>query len=291
MSAMLTEKRFEYFTARASLQVIRAAEGGMQDDKHVISGAFRLDNAVDHHSSRWALATLWAFGCRFAASTNQTDRGAAAHAVGFDGARRTDSHGAGLEWEDSCGKLFCMSAEQRLRDYLTRDEVTLLLRAAKKSPRHATRNYAMILLAYRHGLRASEVVGLRVSDLDLKQKTIYCRRAKGSRSSVHPMKPDEVTVVQKVLQDRKLRASEYAFSSERGDRMSRNAFWRIVAQAGERAGLPVKAYAHLLRHACGYFLANKGCDLRLIQDYLGHKQIQNTVRYTALNSARFAGLW
>ena len=73
--------------------------------------------------------------------------------------------------------------------------------------------------------------------------------------------------------------------------MSRSAFWRIVSQAGTRAGLPVKAYAHQLRHACGYYLANKGCDLRLIQDYLGHKQIQNTVRYTALNPARFAGLW
>ncbi len=73
--------------------------------------------------------------------------------------------------------------------------------------------------------------------------------------------------------------------------MSRSAFWRIVSQAGDRAGLPVKAYAHQLRHACGYYLANTGCDLRLIQDYLGHRQIQNTVRYTVLNAARFVGLW
>ena len=67
------------------------------------------------------------------------------------------------------------------------------------------------------------------------------------------------------------------FQSERAEKMSRSAFWRIVSQPGKRAGLPVKTYAHLLRHSCGYFLANKGCDLRLIQDYLGHKQIQNTV--------------
>ena len=87
------------------------------------------------------------------------------------------------------------------------------------------------------------------------------------------------------------RAGDYVFQSERGERMSRSAFWRVVAQAGERAGLPIKVYALLLRHACGYYLANKGCDLRLIQDYLGHQQIQNTVRYTALNPARFAGLW
>jgi site-specific recombinase XerD len=184
-----------------------------------------------------------------------------------------------------------MPSEPRLRDYLTRDEVAALLRSAKRSPRYAARNYAMVLLAYRHGLRASEVTGLRVSDLDLSTGTIYCRRAKNSRSSLHPMKPDEVTALEKVLARPELPESEYVFLSERAEKISRSAFWRVVAQAGERAGLPIKAYAHLLRHSCGYYLANKGCDLRLIQDYLGHKQIQNTVRYTALNPARFAGLW
>ena len=149
----------------------------------------------------------------------------------------------------------------------------------------------MILIAYRHGLRASEVTGLRMSDFDLSTGTIYCRRANNSRSSLHPMKLDEVASLEKVLRDRKLQVSDYVFQSERAERMSRSTFWRVVAQAGERAALTVKAYAHLLRHSCGYFLTNKGCDLRLIQDYLGHKQIQNTVRYTALNPARFAGLW
>jgi site-specific recombinase XerD len=183
-----------------------------------------------------------------------------------------------------------MAREPRLRDYLTRDEVAALLRAAKKS-RHGARNHAMILIAYRHGLRASEVTGLRVSDLDLNAGTIYCRRAKGSRSSLHPLKPDEVAALEKLLRQRKPRTSDYMFQSERAEKLTRSAFWRIVSQAGDRARLAVTAYAHQLRHACGYYLANKGCDLRLIQDYLGHKQIQNTVRYTALNPARFAGLW
>ena len=87
-----------------------------------------------------------------------------------------------------------MPREARLRDYLTRDEVAALLRAAKKS-RHGARNRATILIAYRHGLRASELVNLRVSDLDLSTGTIYCRRAKGSRSSLHPMKPDEIAAL------------------------------------------------------------------------------------------------
>src|ERR1700687_5524765 len=142
-----------------------------------------------------------------------------------------------------------MPRAPRLRDYLTRDEVAALLRSSKKS-RHGARNHAMILLAYRHGLRASELVNLRVSDLDLRAGTIYCRRAKGSRSSLHPMKPDEVKALERTLQRRKLQASDYVFQSERAEKMSRSAFWRVVARSGERAGLPVKAYAHLLRHSC-----------------------------------------
>src|SRR5437773_5147190 len=183
-----------------------------------------------------------------------------------------------------------MAIELRLRAFLTPDEVVSLLRAAKKG-RYGERNHAMILIAYRHGLRASEVTGLRLSDVDLKRETIYCRRAQNSRSSLHPLKPDEAAALEKLLRQRKLRTSDYLFQSERAQRLSRSAFWRVVAQAGERARLPMKVYAHQLRHACGYYLANKGCDLRLIQDYLGHKQIQNTVRYTTLNAARFANLW
>src|SRR6266567_6696336 len=98
-----------------------------------------------------------------------------------------------------------MPREPRLRDYLTRDEVAALLRSSQKS-RHGARNHAMILLAYRHGLRASELVNLRVSDLDLSAGTIYCRRAKNSRSSLHPMKPDEVAAVEKVLRNRRVLA-------------------------------------------------------------------------------------
>jgi integrase len=101
-----------------------------------------------------------------------------------------------------------MPYEPRLRDYLTRDEVTSLLRAAKKSPRYGARNYAMILIAYRHGMRASEVTGLRLSDLNLSAGTIYCRRAKGSRSSLHSMKPDEIAALEKVLRDRRPQATD-----------------------------------------------------------------------------------
>src|SRR5436309_15794785 len=120
-----------------------------------------------------------------------------------------------------------MATELRLRAFLTPDEVAALLRAAKKG-RHGARNHAMILLAYRHGLRASEVTGLRASDLDLKRGTIYCRRAKNSRSSLHPLKPDEVAALEKALRQCKFRANGYVFQSERAEKLSRSAFWRIV---------------------------------------------------------------
>ena len=73
--------------------------------------------------------------------------------------------------------------------------------------------------------------------------------------------------------------------------MTRQSAWRIVAEAGNLAGLGLDVHPHMLKHSCGYFLANKGLDTRLIQDYMGHKQIQNTVRYTATNAKRFEELW
>lgn len=184
-----------------------------------------------------------------------------------------------------------MATNGRLRDYLTRAEVRALLRAAKASKRHAARNFAMILLAYRHGLRASELVELRVADVDLAAATIHCRRSKGSTSSVHPMKRDELLAIERVLAHRAVRGADYLFASERGARLTRNGLWRVVSEAGKRAGLPMNVYTHQLRHACGYYLANRGCDLRLIQEYLGHRQVQNTVRYTTLDARRFEGLW
>lgn len=184
-----------------------------------------------------------------------------------------------------------MATNGRLRDYLTRDEVRALLNAARKGTRYGARNFAMILLAYRHGFRASEIVELGVADVDFRAGTIHCRRRKGSMSTVHPMKKDELEAIERVIRHRDVDARDYVFRSERGEKLTRYAFWRIVSEAGKLAGLPMKTYAHQLRHACGYALANKGCDLRLIQEYLGHREIQNTVRYTALNAGRFRGLW
>jgi site-specific recombinase XerD len=159
-----------------------------------------------------------------------------------------------------------MSHEPRLRDYLTCDEVSSLLCAAKNRPRHAARNYAMILIAYRHGLRASEVTGLRLSDLDLRTGTIYCRRAKGSRSSLHPMKPDEVIAVEKVLARRDLPASDYVFQSERSERMSRSAFWRIVSRLDSNRSQSPRTKARCSTAVTGLFGQPSGhCNDRVVE--------------------------
>ena len=124
-----------------------------------------------------------------------------------------------------------MATNGRLRDYLTRDEVRALLCAVKKSKRYAARNHAMILLAYRHGLRASELVELRVCDVDFRAGTIHCRRRKGSNLSVHPMMPDELRAIGRVMRDRPVKARDYLFCSERGAQLTRYGFWRVVSEA------------------------------------------------------------
>ena len=179
---------------------------------------------------------------------------------------------------------------QIIRDHLTHAEVTKLIEVVKKKGGwYAYRNATLILILYRHGLRRTEVAHLRWSDLDLAAGTIYIRRVKGSRSGRHPLQGDEMRALKKLKRDYPL--SPFVFTGNRHTPLSERMISYIVHQAGILAGFDFPVHAHLLRHACGYYLANKGVDTRIIQDYLGHANIQNTVRYTQLSSARFEGLW
>ena len=176
------------------------------------------------------------------------------------------------------------------RDHLTASEVQRLIETVKKQGSwYSYRNSLLILMLYRHGLRRSEAARLRWSDVDLKEGTIYIRRIKGSRSGRHPLQGDEMRALKKLKRD--YSPSPFVFTGNRRTPMSERTISHIVHQAGELAGFDFTVHAHLLRHACGYSLANKGVDTRTIQDYLGHANIQNTVRYTQLSAARFEGLW
>jgi len=145
----------------------------------------------------------------------------------------------------------------------------------------------MLRTIYRHGLRASEATGLRWSQIDLETGTIHVARLKGSVDSTHSMDRDELRDLRKLRRDV---TGLYVFETERGGPLSVDAVQYIVREAGRLAGLDVEAHPHMLRHAAGYMLANEGTDTRLIQAYLGHKDIRHTAHYTALAPKRLAAV-
>ena len=175
------------------------------------------------------------------------------------------------------------------REYLTEREVERLMKAASGN-RWGHRDATAILIAYRHGLRASEVVALRWDDIELASGRMHARRAKGGAASVHPIGARESRALRK-LQREAPSPSPYVFVSERGSPLSVAGYQRLVARAGEAARFGFLVHSHMLRHGCGYKLANDGQDTRAIQHYLGHRSIASTVRYTALAPDRFKGFW
>lgn len=178
------------------------------------------------------------------------------------------------------------------RKHLTALEVDRLLAAAKGS-RNEARDRCLLLLMFRHGLRVSEACGLRLSHVDTESRVLHVTRLKKGLSTTHPLRADELRAIKAWLKERERMQPEADafFISERRRALSRKTAWLAVKTYGELAGLPLPAHPHMLRHACGYALADQGADTRLIQDYLGHRNIQHTVRYTATNPARFEKLW
>jgi integrase len=146
----------------------------------------------------------------------------------------------------------------------------------------------MILIAFRHGLRVSELCGLQWSDVEFETGTLHLRRAKGGATATHPLLGDELRALRSLKRDAK---SPFIFVSERNAPFTVSGFAKLVERAGVEAKLPFKAHPHQLRHACGYALANRGTDTRTLQAYLGHRSIQSTVRYTELAPGRFKNLW
>lgn len=176
--------------------------------------------------------------------------------------------------------------ELRSREHLTETEVDQLIEAAKDN-RYGHRDATMILVAYRHGLRASEICDLRWEQIDFNSATLHVRRVKNGKPSTHPVRGDELRALRKL--QREAPKSPFLFVSERGG--SFTSFNWMVKRAGQKAGLPFQVHAHMLRHAAGYKLAGDGHDTRSIQDYLGHRNIQHTVRYTELSPTRFKDFW
>jgi integrase len=178
--------------------------------------------------------------------------------------------------------------EYRKREHLTPSEVDQLIEAAKTN-RYGHRDATMLLVAFRHGLRASELCGLEWSQIDFTGATLHVRRVKNGKPATHPIRGDEMRALRKL--QREATKSAFMFVNERGTPFSPDGFNWLVKRAGQKAELPFQVHAHMLRHSAGYKLAGDGHDTRAIQDYLGHRNISNTVRYTELSPTRFKNFW
>ena len=177
---------------------------------------------------------------------------------------------------------------KRPREYLTEPEIERLMDAARQN-RWGHRDATAILVAYRHGLRASELVALRWDDIDFTTGRLHVRRSKGGETAVHPLGGKELRALRRL--QRESAKSLYLFVSERGAPLSVAGYQRMVARAGRAAKFRFLIHSHMLRHSTGYKLANDGHDSRAIQGYLGHRSLLSTQRYMALAPDRFRRFW
>jgi type 1 fimbriae regulatory protein FimB/type 1 fimbriae regulatory protein FimE len=179
--------------------------------------------------------------------------------------------------------------ELRVREHLTPDEVSMLVKAAGRHSRYPARDQLLIRMMYEHGLRASEAVDLRWSQVDFVAANLHVVRRKNGVPSTHPLTGRTLRGLRKL--QREGLSSEFIFVTERGGPFTCSGLAALIARIGKVSGIELKLHPHSLRHACGFYLASRGTDTRTIMSYLGHRSIQSSVVYTALSPVRFRGLF
>jgi site-specific recombinase XerD len=175
------------------------------------------------------------------------------------------------------------------RQYLTEREVEQLCDAARRRGRYGPRDATMILMAYRHALRVSELVTLRWDQVDLDAGRLQVIRRKGSDDSVQPLSGVVIRALRRLRRDQPA-GLRHVFVSERGAPFTPNGFFKTLSRAAASIGMD-DVHPHLLRHGTGFKLVNQGVDTRTLAAYLGHRNLANTARYTRMDAKRFDGFW
>jgi type 1 fimbriae regulatory protein FimB/type 1 fimbriae regulatory protein FimE len=171
------------------------------------------------------------------------------------------------------------------RTHLMPPDVRKLLDAAKEIGRHSHRNYTLILLAYRHGLRLGELTGLRWNMIDFQRRVLRVPRPGKSLNPEHPLNAPELQALRKLRKE--YPGSTYLFMTDRGTRLSQRNISRIVAAAGRHARLKMHVSPKALRHACGYALAKAGHNPLAIQHFLGYQDARYVLRFLEMPDKPF----
>jgi type 1 fimbriae regulatory protein FimB len=170
-------------------------------------------------------------------------------------------------------------------------EVLSVLKVAKA---HSARSWAMIVVAYKHGLRASEVCNLRLDDIDLKNGSIVVARLKGSLRTTqaitgHRGEPllDEQKALREWFRERRHDGSQFLFTSQKGGRLDRSQFFRVFRAVAAGAGLSAeKQHPHFLKHSIATHLVAANVNLALVKTQLGHKSINSTMKYVFITDGQ-----
>jgi type 1 fimbriae regulatory protein FimB/type 1 fimbriae regulatory protein FimE len=175
------------------------------------------------------------------------------------------------------------NTEMRGREHLSRDEIDVLVKVARRN-RHGARDAAAVWLGFNHGLRIGELVDMRWGDVRWEERVIYVRRLKGSQSGEHPLTEADKRAIGP-LRSKGRRPGDTVFA------ITAIGFRKMMSRLAlpeELAGLAV--HPHMLRHSCGYDMYQRTRDIHLIARYLGHKRVENAVRYSHLDASCFEGV-
>ena len=173
-------------------------------------------------------------------------------------------------------------------EWLHREEINRLAKAAAKIGRHGHRDETIIREGFRHGLRVTELIELRRDQVHFPTNKIHIRRLKGSKGTDHDMSPNETRALRRIF--RECPDSPWVFTSQKGGPLTRSAVQKMMTRAAHHANLNIKVHPHMLRHSCGYDLANSGIELRKIQVWLGHVDVKMTIKYAELSAHALKGI-